>query len=655
MKPDIMLKKGKQKVQSLAGQLVDRIQYGFLYQGSSLTSGLLPKKFFRAEPSDDIARAYREAFPGHESHKLAQADGFCAHIFDLLGSGPTQLDSARHGSDSIDWHCDFKSGYRWDERSFYADIPYAHKEGVDIKVPWELSRFQHLTRLGQASFLSGDTRYSDEFVSEITDWIAHNRVGHGVNWVCPMDVAIRAVNWLVAAEYFESGSFSPAFLLEFNASLYEHGQFIRSHLENKTEFSGNHYLADLAGLFFIAHYCPDFRESAEWAEFARTELILEMERQVYEDGCSFEASTSYHRLALEIFFYCEVLAQKIDTPFPDAYQKKLRKMFEFSLHCIKPNGRIPQIGDNDNGRFLKFAERDVLDHRYLLSLAAVHYRSSDFKLPHSGFDEEVFWVFGEQSKKIWSDLPYRTRPLASRSFTEAGWFILRHGSDYCFVSCGPNGLNGKGAHAHNDKLSFELCVDGEDIVVDPGSYSYTAFPRHRNEFRLTHTHNTLQIGGVEQNRIPDTDLFSLADDVAIPEVHLEENGAFIKFHGRIQYGKNEHKRQIVFNKKTREWCITDTFSSSWASEAKARFHFSPLIALDEGNLGIRSTQQPLMRVEADETDRNEFVYDYSPEYGLKQEALGLEVTIKMLNGTGEWTMSFRPTASISRLAKKEKQ
>jgi hypothetical protein len=33
--------------------------------------------------------------------------------------------------------------------------------------------------------------------------------------------------------------------------------------------------------------------------------------------------------------------------------EKLEKMAEFTLHLTKPNGHIPQIGDNDSGRFLK--------------------------------------------------------------------------------------------------------------------------------------------------------------------------------------------------------------------------------------------------------------------------------------------------------------
>ena len=31
----------------------------------------------------------------------------------------------------IDWHLDFKSGYRWSESTWYADVPYGHLPGVE--------------------------------------------------------------------------------------------------------------------------------------------------------------------------------------------------------------------------------------------------------------------------------------------------------------------------------------------------------------------------------------------------------------------------------------------------------------------------------------------------------------------------------------------
>ena len=214
-----------------------------------------------------------------------------------------------------------------------------------------------------------------------------------------------------------------------------------------------------------------------------------------------------------MFFYCEVLAERYGTAFSAKYQQRLKKMFEFSLYCIKPNGMIPQVGDNDNGRFLIFCKRPILEHKYLLSLAAAYYKDSGFNLAEFGFDEEAFWVFGKDGMQVIRELPAKKEPLTSKAFPNAGWYIMRHKNDYCFVSCGPNGQDGIGGHAHNDKLSFELMLNGQDIIVDPGTYVYTPYPKERNKFRSTEYHNTVKFDDYEQNEFCKKDIFSLVNKI----------------------------------------------------------------------------------------------------------------------------------------------
>ena len=50
----------------------------------------------------------------------------------------------------IDWQLDVKSGFRWNSKLWYKAQGSLSKnrKGVDIKIPWELSRLQHLPSLG---------------------------------------------------------------------------------------------------------------------------------------------------------------------------------------------------------------------------------------------------------------------------------------------------------------------------------------------------------------------------------------------------------------------------------------------------------------------------------------------------------------------------
>jgi len=518
--------------------------------------------YFLRDEHAKISELFRKQFSYRLEEKIKEADLICEHVFDLLGSGPKKLSKEGQNYQNIDWHSDFKSGYQWAPETFFRSVRYGHQEGVDIKIPWELSRFQHLIILGQAYLLSKDEKYVQEFINQVTDWIKHNPVGFGVNWYCSIDAAMRVVNWLVTLEYFsESNSLSSEFLRKLYLSIYEHGVFIRNHLETKPVRT-NHYLADIAGLFFISVYCPFFKESKKWRMFCLKELEKEIQHQVYPDGCDFEGSTSYHRLALEMFFYCGLLAQRSGETFSDSYRARLKKMFEFSLYCVKPNGAIPQIGDNDNARFLVFSKCPVLEHKYLLILAAVYYQNPGFKMPDFKFDEEAFWVFGKEAARIFQNLSSRKDLLGSKAFPNAGWYIMRHENDYCFVSCGPNGQDGIGGHAHNDKLSFELMLDGEDVIVDPGSYNYTAYPGWRNRFRSTGFHNTVNLENIEQNNITSS-LFALGSGVDFKVNRFEDKSRHIIFEGEISYIFNgcKHLRVIILDKLNRSVEIVDEIIS----------------------------------------------------------------------------------------------
>lgn len=597
--------------------------YRFLYSKPKIEKNITIQNYLicRGVNLDNLGNQYQQFLPDSVQEKISQADSICNHIFDLLGSGPIKLSTHGDSYQPIDWHSDFKSGYTWDRKTFFRNIKYGHISGVDIKVPWELSRFQHLNILGQAYIITKDKKYIGEFVSQINDWINSNPVGFGVNWKCTMDVAIRATNWLVALEFFlNKGDLPKKFLHTFYTGIYEHGKFIRSHLEISRNRANNHYLADIVGLLFIAVYCPFFNESKKWLDFCIEELSKEIDKQIYDDGCSFEASTSYHRLVLEMIFYSCLLADRAGVSLPEKIKEKLKKMFDVSLYCIKPNGMIPQIGDNDSGRFLIFANRQILEHKYLLKLAAIYYNDMSFKLHTFDFDEEVFWIFGDSGKKIYDDLPYGVKSCAIKAFPNAGWHIIRNGNDYCFVSCGYNGQNGNGGHAHNDKLSFELMINGEDIFVDPGTYVYTSEPKERNKFRSTGYHNTIKFNGYEQNEISEKYLFNLPERVKINKADLLERDNNIFFQGEIHYSGIAHKRIITLDKSAGNWEIIDTISCIKPTNAKVIFHLSPDVFYNNGVILLKKTGKKVASIKIDGYKLEKGEYDYSSEYGIKVKA-----------------------------------
>jgi uncharacterized heparinase superfamily protein len=87
------------------------------------------------------------------------------------------------------------------------------------------------------------------------------------------------------------------------------------------------------------------------------------------------------------------------------------------------------------------------------------------------------------------------------------------------------GQLGNGGHGHNDTLSFVLCVDGREIVTDPGTGVYTPDPGLRNLLRATRSHSTVEVDGQEQNRFDPDRLFTMRSDDRARVLDHHEDGS----------------------------------------------------------------------------------------------------------------------------------
>ncbi|MCB1773743.1 MAG: alginate lyase family protein [Gammaproteobacteria bacterium] len=344
------------------------------------------------------------------------ASHYLAHRFDILGSGwcvwnwqhePMVNRANRRYAENlalslsrdyarIDWHADRRSGYRFPCDRWSRLIQPGPRHGVDIKVPWELARMHHLVQL--ALLAVDDSTAPDladaceiEIVDEIRDFVASNPPRFGVNWRVAMDVAIRAANWILAFSILEAhGSETSALNDLFEGALRDHGRYIVEHLEWDPHWRGNHYLANVCGLAFIAAALPAGTESNAWLALATGEVLAEGLRQVNADGSGFEGSTSYHRLSLDMLVNTIALLLGVDsrrwravtadnrlprglpqgfTPggidwvglldaeghlcLPQALVARLWRAAGFTRAVSRPDGRALLIGDNDSGRFIK--------------------------------------------------------------------------------------------------------------------------------------------------------------------------------------------------------------------------------------------------------------------------------------------------------------
>lgn len=441
----------------------------------------------------------------------------------------------------IDWQVDFESGFRWSEAAWGRGVSYGHRPGVDIKLPWELARFQHGVWLAQAHALARQglpgfetaEDYAAEFRHQVLDFLGANPPGWGVNWCCTMDVAIRAANMLVAWDLFRAQgvTFDPVFEAELAAAMLGHGRYVVRFLEWDEHHRGNHYLSNLAGLAFIAAYLTGCPEAEGWRDFAAKRLAVEIPRQFGADGANFEASTAYHRLSAEMVLYGAAVLGG------DADLERLAWAAYFAADVTKPSGEVVQVGDNDSGRFLKLTplfdgagdqlhERH-LDHRGFIAAAQGLFQLDLPTDPVGAFESAVVVALAGGKRRmaprpkmvelrrdgtdgtarqltrlrIIPGDPTALVGMSALAYPDFGLFMWKSPRAFVSVRCGPVGQNGNGGHAHNDQLAVEIEIDGIAWARDPGTFVYTADLAARNRYRSALAHFVPRHGREEPARM----------------------------------------------------------------------------------------------------------------------------------------------------------
>lgn len=420
-------------------------------------------------------------FPDPETRRrvLEEADRIRRHRFDILGSGLVD-----HGG-RIRWHLDPRSGHEWPGELPWWQVRKSTPAGADLKMPWELSRCHHLVTLAVAWRITGDAADADECLAQIDDWIDANPYPSGVNWACPMDVAIRLVNWLTALGWLrpvlaglEPESRIPARL---DRAIWEHGWHLSRHLEGsgpRCPRGGNHLYADLCGLLAAGCYFGD--RGRRWRATARAGLEVQTLRQFLTDGGPAESSTSYQRLLLEMAVWSEAVCRRRGMPLGAAATGRISDALRFSQDTCDPAGNSPNVGDNDSGRLLAVLRDDETNHAYL-------------------WDPEAPGIGAVHHRLLGADGRGETRQPEVLSYPVAGFHVLRSKSFHVCVRAGTIGHGG--AHAHCDQLALTVSLDGRPVMIDPGSYLYTPDPESRNRFRSAASHNLAQPEGVDQNAL----------------------------------------------------------------------------------------------------------------------------------------------------------
>ncbi len=433
------------------------------------------------------ASRFKKDLPGSFSSLLSAAQKIRAHHFEFLGN-PIAFGT------SIDWHLDPSSKKSWQKR-VYQEISLRYEGSpIDAKHVWELNRHQYFVTLAEAFFLSGDSVYRDELLSQWLDWIEQNPYRTGINWASPLEVGIRLISWTLAFQFMES-HLSQAQRSAIVNSVWQQAAFLSSHLSLDKIVRTNHLIGEAAGLY-VAASSFTFRESDQWRKRAKAILEEEMSSQIFDDGGGKEQSSAYLRFDVDLFLIAYLRSEASRQNFSGEFSRRLQKMIRCLENLHTPDHRLPRFGDCDNGRGVMLAPSlDYWDTRGLAGVSGVLF-SHPVSSGSGCANEESFWLLPEAG---WKTLKTSKEIQATEALTllpECGYVVFKNGdsptTDYCFLRAGPFGLGGRDfcSHSHNDLFSPILYLDGTLIFTDTGTSIYLGNDTERDYLRSAAAHNS---------------------------------------------------------------------------------------------------------------------------------------------------------------------
>jgi len=458
---------------------------------------------------------------------VALAEQIRQHRFPILGltieTGP-----------EIHWRTDYLSGIET-RLDYFRTIPYLDAaQAGDHKVIWELNRQQHLVILAQAYLFTGDRANLDEIQTQLESWFAANPFHRGINWASALEVAFRALSWIWVWHLVGPNlpsEFRPSWLSE----LYRHGV----HLENNLSFyfsPNTHLLGEALALHALGLFFASLPKGGRWEQLGGQVMREQMERQVHGDGSHFEQSTYYHVYALDMFLLHAILAK------PDrSYMDKLERMAEYLDTLLGPARVLSFIGDDDGGRlFHPYGKRDRFG-RATMATASMVLDRRDLQRDFDDLHEQAIWWLGA------GVVPHEpgAGKRVSRLFSDAGVAVMVSEDVQVIVDAGPFGPGGAG-HSHADTLGIVVRCGDDEILIDPGTYTYVGDPKWRDWFRGTEAHNTVRIDGLNQAVVAGP--FRWANRPEVTILSWKTNAERDLLEAECRYMGFIHRRRVEFQK-----------------------------------------------------------------------------------------------------------
>lgn len=506
-----------------------------------------------------------------------------------------------------DWLTNPVSGFCYDIKKHWSEIPDLSAEAGDIKYVWEKSRF---------TFLYDLIRYDYHFkkdcsqivFSEIESFINHNPINQGPNYRCSQEISIRTLNWTFALYYYKNSENLTENLFR---KIINHIYWQLHHVYHNINFSriavrNNHALTETLMLYLSGLLFPFLPNVGEWSTKGKKWFEEEMTYQVKPDGTFLQFSMNYHRVVIQLLTWAFRLSKLNDEKFQPVVEERAKKSLWFLESCMDDtSGKLSNYGPNDGALFFKLTNDDYRVYRSQLNDL-----KATLGMPIDSVNESQFW-YGLSPQK--ADLKETANQLLQ--FDDGGYYIIKENLQrvLTFIRCGNYK---KHRPFQNDNLHLDIWVNGINYLRDSGSYQYNTSPEMYNYFNGCEGHNTLSIEG--KNQMQKGPRFIWFHWVKKAWGKLSENEKNYQFEGEIEAFKQikkgiYHHRKINKTKNLLEWQIVDTVKNADQLSKTVYWHLNPDV---EKKIVISVTD-----AEGKTVDGTKSVAWFSGYYGHKEESV----------------------------------
>lgn len=335
-----------------------------------------------------------------------------------------------------------------------------------------LKRQEYLLDLVQTFYETNEEKYLLKGKAFIFDWITNNLTLS--NTWRTLDTGIRLMNWsIVVSVLIANNKLSTAERKQIEDAVEIQAEYLKKDYIEKYDIS-NWGVLDTTGILVYNAQFPKVINGSlvKWAE---NKLSLELSLQIDRQGMQWEQSPTY--LLEDFRSTLAVIAsyKNQNKEIPDIFWNKSLLMQEVLEDYVKPNGQLIQEGDTDAVRIDSLLNTSSLILGKPLRLQNLQ-RKYDFLLLE---------LFHQNTQK-----PLPKMKSKDAFYQASGNYFWRSDwtkdADFWHVF---NGNLGSG-HGHAALGHIDLTINGQDVLVDPGRYTYVDSPERRF-LKGTTAHNTI--------------------------------------------------------------------------------------------------------------------------------------------------------------------